>query len=389
MQKKLIAAAIAAVASTGAFAQVTMYGIVDLGGAMGTTKASGVDAKFAGVTGGNLSGSRLGFKAEEDLGGGMAAIADITLGTLNLDSTQNNSNSTTTKAVGSFGNNITSTRQSYLGLKTTSGTIVAGRLQTSGFDYTGADIMGGSAFDPIGNFAGSGTQINTVSRVNNAVGYMNTFGPVSVKIARAQTVENPTLAIDQANNTQTSNSGSAAAGVRTAVTNLGVTFNQGPIRADLVYIKVDDANAFGGTTDLGLAGYYDLGVAKVGLNYIQTQNDTKGAKTATALSGDFKATLIGFGATVPVGKGKIDVAYATQKTDLSGDKKASGFGIDYQHALGKRTTAYVGYFKGTSGNVIQVDGVAGRADKESAPGAATSVSGGTASTFAVGGRLTF
>ena len=88
MQKKIIALAVAGLASTAAFAQtnVQIYGVADAavvytntnGGP--TTNAAGVTSangngrdKFA-IDSGGLAGSRLGFKGTEDLGNGLKAI---------------------------------------------------------------------------------------------------------------------------------------------------------------------------------------------------------------------------------------------------------------------------------------------------------------------------
>ncbi|MEW5887457.1 MAG: porin, partial [Pseudomonadota bacterium] len=72
MQKKLIVAAVAgALAAPLAIAQsnVTIYGIADVGVEWGS---SGNGTKFR-VQSGQESGSRLGFKGSEDLGGGLKA----------------------------------------------------------------------------------------------------------------------------------------------------------------------------------------------------------------------------------------------------------------------------------------------------------------------------
>jgi predicted porin len=79
MQKKLIALAVASLASGAAFAQtnVTMYGIADAGYVYSQGDASlrscGTN-KFSGIQSGLLSGSRLGFKGEEALGNGLKAV---------------------------------------------------------------------------------------------------------------------------------------------------------------------------------------------------------------------------------------------------------------------------------------------------------------------------
>jgi hypothetical protein len=83
MQKKLIALAVASLASGAAFAQtnVTMYGIADAGyvWSQGDALVTGTN-KFSGIQSGLLSGSRLGFKGEEALGNGLKAIFTLEYG---------------------------------------------------------------------------------------------------------------------------------------------------------------------------------------------------------------------------------------------------------------------------------------------------------------------
>ena len=125
MQKKLIALAIAAAASSTAFAQtnVQIYGIADVG-------YVGIDRdhfKFQNnINSGVLSTSRIGFKGAEDLGNGLKAIFTLEYGLL-LD--QNTS-------IGASTNNVANARQQFVGLTGGFGTVVAGRLQTAGLDYT-------------------------------------------------------------------------------------------------------------------------------------------------------------------------------------------------------------------------------------------------------------
>ena len=87
MQKKLIALAVAGLASTAAFAQtnVTIYGLVDYGyayrfdgrGLDSTTNLinnAGKPNSASQLNGGQQSGNRLGFKGTEDLGNGLKAV---------------------------------------------------------------------------------------------------------------------------------------------------------------------------------------------------------------------------------------------------------------------------------------------------------------------------
>ncbi|MBK7685504.1 MAG: porin [Rhodocyclaceae bacterium] len=84
MQKKIIALAIAGLASSAAFAQtnVTVYGKID----MSYEHSSGTGgSKTTGINSGGHDGSRLGFRGEEALGGGMKAIFGLEYGSLKAD----------------------------------------------------------------------------------------------------------------------------------------------------------------------------------------------------------------------------------------------------------------------------------------------------------------
>jgi len=74
MQKKLIALAVAAAFSAPAFADVTVYGIVDA--AVANVSVTGMKSDLTVISGG-LSTSRLGVVAAEDLDNGMKAIAKV------------------------------------------------------------------------------------------------------------------------------------------------------------------------------------------------------------------------------------------------------------------------------------------------------------------------
>src|SRR5574343_1189893 len=78
MQKKIIALAVAGLASTAAFAQtnVTIYGSVDAGYTHrwdAEHRGTGVHTRSSIDTGGS-AGNRLGFKGVEDLGNGLKAV---------------------------------------------------------------------------------------------------------------------------------------------------------------------------------------------------------------------------------------------------------------------------------------------------------------------------
>jgi len=128
MQKKLIALAVAGLASTAAFAQtnVQIYGSLDYGYSYrfdarnalpgGSTAGYNSASQF---NGGQSAGNRLGFKGTEDLGNGLKAVFLMEQG-FNLEANDNNSTASS--------NSFTYTRQAYMGLSGNFGTVIGGRL---------------------------------------------------------------------------------------------------------------------------------------------------------------------------------------------------------------------------------------------------------------------
>ena len=188
MQKKIIALALAGLASSAAFAQsnVTLYGRADYGYMIRGDQDGGspnVKQKneFASGIGG---GSRIGFKGSEDLGNGLKAIFEIEYG-LSLDSSGGGA------AAGQANGAGTSTtwwnRHSYVGLSSASlGTVVGGRLD--GVRYGIFNKYDAFAGGNIGNF----TQMTgQVDRANNAIAYISpSFSGFNAVLAYSSSIGN-------------------------------------------------------------------------------------------------------------------------------------------------------------------------------------------------------
>lgn len=337
MQKKLIALAIAAAASSTAFAQtnVQIYGIADVG-------YVGVDRdnfKYQNnINSGVLSTSRIGFKGAEDLGNGLKAIFTLEYGLL-LD--QNT-------GVGASNGGVANGRQQFVGLTGGFGTVVAGRLQTAGLDYTVAgSALGGStavgAVNLVGQAANNGgganidgvggpfPLLNATSRANNAVAYISpSFGGLTLAVNHARVSESASL--DDAKDH--------------SATLLAANYENGPISAGVVYGKADIEKGVtsGDSTEWGVRGGYDLGVVKLQAAYQQAklkQNSPFGVTGDTAKN---KRWVIS--ATVPVTT-KIAVIgeYAQAKLDqgANSDNKDKAYTLAATYSLSKRTTAYAAF----------------------------------------------
>jgi predicted porin len=322
MQKKLIALAIAAAASSTAFAQtnVQIYGIADVG-------YVGVDAdggKFQhNINSGVLSTSRIGFKGAEDLGNGLKAIFTLEYGLL-LD--QNT-------GVGAGG---AAARQQFVGLTGGFGTVVAGRLQTAGLDYTVAgSALGGSPAVGAVNQISSNNDfplLNSASRANNAVAYISpSFGGLTLAVNHAR-VSEAAAATDEKDS---------------SATLLAANYENGPISAGLVYGKADIEQGIskGDSTEWGVRAGYDFSVVKLQAAYQSAKLKENSPFGWTGETAKNKRWVLS--ATVPV-TAKIGVIgeYAQAKLDQgtgNSDDKNKAYTLAATYSLSKRTTAYAAF----------------------------------------------
>ena len=398
MQKKLIALAIAGL-SGAAFAQsnVTIYGVVDAYAVSGKGNGgTGTTDKFNGVNAGGLSGSRIGFKAVEGIGNGLSAVTVLEFGT--LDTTANATTNTAVSANVSAAQSTTTNgmdtwRQAFVGLTGGFGTAVAGRLQTPGYDFAAKyDALGASIFSPVGQLSDNNAQTLTargaLGRLDNAVAYISpSFSGVTVKAAYAfgeQVKGKP--GIDGAG---TAPAGGDYKDPQNALA-LSADYDAGPLSIGGVYQKVKH---YTGTTDTGtntdqkewgLGAKYAFGMVTPFVSYQHKKVDQSTAAWT-------KDKMWNLGASVNVSaNGAVKVAYAritgTDSASTAG-LKATSWGLDYEHSLSKRTTAYIGY--------SQINNDAGRSYtlknlKGSAQGQSVSTGADQKSTqYAVGLRHTF
>ena len=319
MQKKIIALAVAALASTAAFAQtnVTIYGIADAA-VLGVTKLGSATSQtqFA-VNSGVLSTSRIGFKGVEDLGNGLKALFTLEYG-LTIDGNTG------------VGTGSATARQQFVGLTGGFGTAVAGRLQTTGLDFTVAGTaLGGSTSLGATNVAGGGTLINAAARANNAVAYISpSFGGVTVALNHARApLESGEYATTTSNTDNTANL-------------VSVSFANGPITAGAVYTKYVQSQTnlvADNVKEWGLRAGYDFSVVKLQATYQQQKADL------TSATGKDKKWAVSLSA--PIGaKVAVIAEYAALNVGSTlGEDNVKAATLASTYALSKRTTAYAGF----------------------------------------------
>jgi general bacterial porin, GBP family len=386
MQKKIIALAIAGLASSGAFAQtnVTVYGIMDAyvsynsGDTRAATTSMGVntagvptliakpttkfnDASGYAVGSGGLSGSRLGFKGTEDLGNGLKA------GFVLEYAVQNDVNT----GLGLDGSN-NSTRQALLTLSGNFGTVAIGRAQTAGYDWDCTTApLAGSGLDAKGKLGGFGLLACGASgRANNALAYMSpNFSGFTFAANYARVTEN-----------QNGQPWSAAAPGATAAASGSVaptginndadaylfqgSYNNGPIAVSLIYSNIDYnvksltaiTYATKNVDEWGISGSYDFGMVKLYGAY-QTADWTVKSTSRSRNANNDKWTL---GAAIPVGaKGSVAIQYADANIDrctgtiaaattttinqFTNKCDSDAWSLAYTYNMSKRTTLYAGY----------------------------------------------
>ena len=339
MQKKIIALAIAGLASTAAFAQsnVTIYGIADMGFGVRQGNSGGVNGvkeknEFAS---GMSAGSRIGFKGVEDLGNGLKALFEVEYG-ISLDSTAG------TSAV--LGNNNTAAawnnRHSYVGLTGGFGTVVTGRLD--GVRYGVFNTYDPFAGGGVGNF----TQMTyQVDRANNAIAYISpNFAGFGVVLAYSTSINGQET---------TANNG----GANGLVVNFGdqslqtimLTYDNGPISARLDYEQAPFPGfGFSKSQVMTGAGSYDFGVVKVSALIDQIKNSDLGLKQVSWMVGA-KAPIGKFVARAMVGQvrgkdDKVDLPFDVSGTTPSaGGGKSTKWGLGADYLLSKRTALYADY----------------------------------------------
>lgn len=325
MQKKIITLAVAGLVSGAAFAQsnVTIYGIADAYYARLTA-----DGKMSNnhIGSGGLSGTRLGFRGNEDLGGGLKAVFEIELG-FAFDNTSTGSAAAINNAGGS--NGLNSTRQSYVGLGGGFGTVVAGRLQTPGYYVGKFDAFASASVSPQGILASAmGTTIapNNNGRVNNAVAYLSpTMSGFSGVLAYG-TGEETTIGAE-----------------KESVWGLGLNYANGPIAAGYVHHRVNNV----GANNVANATFPDLKENMIGASYDAGMVKVLGSYQDSKVTGSGRNKLWQLGAVAPVGAGNVHFAYGRlNPTGDSNDSKS--WTLAYTHGLSKRTTAYVGYNRTTN-----------------------------------------
>lgn len=312
MQKKIIALAVAGLMSGAAFAQsnVTIYGIADMSYIRSSSSDTGSFKSRNGLDSGSQSGSRIGFRGEEALGGGNK-VGFVLENSIGIDT----------------GSGPSMVRQSFLYAAGGWGTIAAGRQYTPQFNMLATiDPFGvgtiGDAFYGRGVYLAGTVAAPTTIRLDNLFAYISpSFGGLTVTAG---------YTADGIGNEPALGSGVSGTGSNAKIWAINPVYANGPMYVSLNYhkVKVHAADLNNKVWDLG--GTYDFGAFKLAGVYGKNKAD------------GFNAKQWLLGATVKMGPGALMASYARFKED---NEKASKVAVGYQYDLSKRTNLYAVYAK--------------------------------------------
>lgn len=278
---------------------VTLSGLLDI--SAGQSKAAGSSNKVWGVDNGQMTTSWFGASGSEDLGGGLSALFTLQ-SFMRAD----------TGASGRFGGDTFWARNAFVGLASSSlGKVTIGRNTTPFFVTT-------LSFNPFGDSFGYSPSIRhyfTSGTLTGDSGWSDSVLYTSPKLGGA------TLQLFM-----------AAAEAGSNGRNHGVNLRWGAGAFDSAFswqdVKKDGATAVADTKSWQGAASYDFGVARLFGQFGNVANKTSGNEY----------DIVGLGASVPVGNGKILAQWGQIKPETGAKRKTFSAGYDY--FLSKRTDLY-------------------------------------------------
>lgn len=320
MMKKTAVAAFAALVVAEASAQqpssVTIYGIVDAG--VQVLQAQGSPRVYNLVSGGR-SGSRLGFRGNEDLGGGLRAVFTLEQG-INLDA------GTLGQGGRAWG------RQAFVGLRGDFGTVALGRIAAFSSGTGSFDMFGD--VDPLATSYGIGGVGSTMSSAAGLRGD-NTLLYQSPEWSGWQ--------YGAAHSLQINGAELAPRGANLHLSSLAVKYRAGPVLAVLTYDIGNNPSGAADEKHLQFGASYDFGMLKLHAAYAA---ETDPFSTALNVSGttngaDAKSYMVGL--TAPLGRGLLRASYQSRDGQTKGgeNRDLRVIALAYEYKLSQRSMLYM------------------------------------------------
>lgn len=330
MKKSLLALAVLGAFAGAASAQssVTIYGSLDLA----VTKGNGGTAPNNSANGASKAwiekqsnGSRLGFRGNEDLGGGLSAQFQIEHRFNPDEGIQNNAS-------------VFWQGRSYVQLSSaTAGRIYLGREYTPAFwPAVKSDPFGWDGVGQAGSTMWAG--FLTPTPAGNGVRSANTVGYKSPSLSGL--TANVAVALGES--------------VVGRDSGFNVEYGAGPIYAAMGYEKITGGPsvAANGNSLINFAFHYDLGMVKPILYYARAKVNAG----TTPLTNKY----LMIGALAPIGGGTLKAAYGrlTPDSSVAAPGAETKLGLGYDYPLSKRTNVYADLGMGRkSGTTTPTSGV--------------------------------
>lgn len=311
MKKHLLLLSALSLAAAAAHAQssVTVFGILDVNLAYG----SGSIANRTQLYRGGQSTPRIGFRGEEDLGGGLKAGFWLE-GQVNPDDGTGAPTNTNNQASGNppalaGGQGLVFARRSTVSLKGNWGEVRLGRDIVP--NYNG--LVRGDVFGNVG--VGSAILYTAIIAGDVKVRASNMFSYLSPNVG-GFTVQVSNWRGENASGTPTADDGTG--------TGLEVVYDKGPLKLSAGWGRTTYAT--GDVVESSVHAGYNFGVARVVATF---SRDSAGSL-------DANGGEIGVGVPVGQGEAKAEYSYYRKSTGVDGTK----FAVGYVYNLSKRTALY-------------------------------------------------
>ncbi|MFC7289014.1 porin [Herminiimonas glaciei] len=338
MQAKLLSIVISAAVGSlllagnaSAQSNVTIYGIADAGLEVINNASTAGNSNVSRISSGNLSGSRIGFRGTEELGGGLKAVFVLESGVAYDTGAYLQSNR-------AFG------RQAYVGLQGSWGSLLLGRQNSLMLEWM-------SKYNTMDNATWS-SKVHDASfsdRMDNSVKYIGKFGAFDVSTYYSTGFD--TVKAGAAVPAAGEVAGHSKVGRQMGG---GVQYNGGDLRMAVVYDKKNGSSiAAENDTDthLTFGARYKFGDAEVLGGYLQRKQEVVG-------KADARTNMSWIGMTYQLSEA-LQLSGSYYKTDVKdSDKDPSSIITMVKYSLSKRTDLYLinSYAMNKNGSNLGVNG---------------------------------
>jgi predicted porin len=325
MKKHLIAAAVAGALAVPAMAQVTVSGAVEVGYGSVETTATNTNRSLVGNA---YTTSNITFKGSEDLGGGLKASFQLTQefdpATGELDDTS--------AGAGQF-------QTAFVGLAGGFGNVRLGTMAHAARDAGGVYRFFGNIGRLPGDFNSSDTRKDTIQYISPKFGGFNvslgssdegkTAGTAADGRLTSFGVRGDIAGFKVSVGQETSKT---SAGVKTKYTSTGGSYNLGMAKVGLVYVEKKTDNDDKLKATLGQVAIPVSGAVTLGLAYGQYEDSATGGgdSTMTSLIAQYKLSK----RTMVIG------SYQTLKSDAAGAVGGSTRGLGVEDVAGETMKGY-------------------------------------------------